>query len=98
MGYILPAKKYFSIQGVKNIKLGIIGSGIGGSSCAHFLNSLFNDEYKIEIDVYEKSDIIGGRLATFNYDNREYETGGSILHPSNYYMENFTKICGLFKK
>jgi hypothetical protein len=58
------------------------------------LKSLFNDTCKI--DVYEKSSIIGGRLATFEYKGRDYETGGSILHPSNFYMNYFTEICGLF--
>ena len=47
--------------------------------------------------MYEKSNEIGGRLSTFNYKNKDYETGGSILHPGNIYMDSLRKICGLYK-
>jgi len=47
-----------------------------------------------EIDVYEKGKV-GGRLATVTIDGREYEAGGSIIHPKNQYMVNFTRILGI---
>jgi protoporphyrinogen oxidase len=46
--------------------------------------------------VFEKSDRVGGRLATVEFENRSYELGGSILHPSNLYMKAFMKILGCF--
>ncbi|XP_069132692.1 prenylcysteine oxidase 1-like isoform X2 [Argopecten irradians] len=49
------------------------------------------------IDLYEKN-AIGGRLATININSRDYESGGSIIHPDNLYMVNFTNILGLEKR
>lgn len=56
------------------------------------MRELFGDDAKI--DIYEKN-YVGGRLATVSIDNREYEIGGSIIHPKNMYMINFTNILGL---
>jgi hypothetical protein len=42
--------------------------------------------------MFEKSDQIGGRIDSFEYLNRFYETGGTILHPKNLYMNEFLKI------
>jgi prenylcysteine oxidase/farnesylcysteine lyase len=53
---------------------------------------LFDDQ--VELVVFEKSDHVGGRLATCEFDGREYEYGGSILHSSNAYMKKFVSICG----
>ena len=46
--------------------------------------------------MFEKSDKIGGRLATTTFGNRDYECGGSILLSDNLYMKSFLKICGKF--
>lgn len=45
------------------------------------------------IDVYSK-DPVGGRLATVTIGGKEYETGGSILHPKNHYMIQFVNKFG----
>ena len=83
---------YVWIKVYLNHILAIVGSGISGSSCAYFLKKIFEDQ--IEIDVYEKSDITGGRLATLEYNGRSFETGGSIIHHSNMYMDELRKTCG----
>ncbi|ELT89696.1 hypothetical protein CAPTEDRAFT_193688 [Capitella teleta] len=70
----------------------IVGAGIGGASSAFFLNALLENEG--QIDVFERSDI-GGRLATTVINGQEYETGGSIIHPRNRYLVNFTRDLGL---
>ncbi|XP_060072471.1 prenylcysteine oxidase-like [Ylistrum balloti] len=75
--------------------IAIVGGGIGGTSTAYFMRELFGNE--AVIDLYEKN-AIGGRLATVNINGREYEAGGSIIHPENLYMVNFTKILGLEKR
>lgn len=64
----------------------IVGSGIGGSSCAHFLRESMQNN--VEIDVYE-SDQIGGRLATRDFKGNSYEVGGCVIHSRNKYMNNF---------
>lgn len=72
--------------------IAIVGGGIGGSSASHFISELFGENVKI--DLYE-AEYIGGRLATINIDEREYESGGSIIHSKNRYMQLFTKMLGL---
>ena len=47
----------------------------------------------MNIDLYHHGKI-GGRLATSVLRGREYEVGGSIIHPDNEYMVNFTSILG----
>jgi len=50
------------------------------------------------VDLFEASDI-GGRLKTTSIAGREYEVGGSIIHPRNKLMVDFTeKVCGRKKK
>lgn len=72
--------------------LAIIGAGIGGTSCAYFLNESFKE--KVEIHIYEGHKI-GGRLSTSSLtDGNEYETGGSIIHESNKYMADFVQDLG----
>ena len=61
--------------------LAIIGAGIGGCSCAYFLSNLFQNQ--VEIDIYEKSNVIGGRIKSFEYDGKEYEYGATNINPHN---------------
>nr|XP_006814562.1 PREDICTED: prenylcysteine oxidase 1-like [Saccoglossus kowalevskii] len=84
-----------SVQPEPSIRIGIIGGGIGGSSCSYFLHELFGA--KASIDVYEPSDI-GGRIATVDIGGHTYESGASIIHPGNMYMKKFTKEFGLKHK
>lgn len=76
-------------------KIGIVGGGIGGTSCAYFLNELF--EGKCNISLFERH-IIGGRLQLKNIGRKYYEAGGSVIHPQNKYMMNFLKTLGLRMK
>jgi len=70
----------------------IIGSGIGGTSCAYFLKEMFKD--LVNLDIYEGNKV-GGRLATvIMSDGNEYETGGSVIHQRNRYMSNFVTNLG----
>lgn len=75
--------------------IAIVGGGIGGTSTAYFMREVFGSG--AVIDLYEKH-IIGGRLATVTINGREYESGGSVVHPNNLYMVNFTNILGLEKR
>ncbi|XP_066933721.1 prenylcysteine oxidase 1-like [Clytia hemisphaerica] len=80
-------------QTSKRRKVAIIGSGIGGASTAHFLRKHYGDS--IHIDVFEKTDRMGGRLLSAHLNGESFETGGTIIHSSNKYMAEFTKEMGL---
>jgi len=73
--------------------IAVIGAGIGGGSAVHFLRSLF-EEIGANIDVYE-SNQVGGRLALAKIGNKEYEIGGSVIHPRNEYMSEFARLLDL---
>lgn len=77
-----------------NARIAIIGAGIGGTSCSHFIRELFGSEATIH--VFEASDRIGGRLDTVEIAGKRFESGGSIIHPDNKHMVNFVKHLGKF--
>ena len=80
----------------KKVNIAVIGAGIGGCSCAYFLTELFKNN--IEIDVYEKSSELGGRMQSFVYNDEEYECGvESEINPHNLYMEQLRRICSKYK-
>lgn len=70
---------------------GIIGGGIGGTATAYFLRRLYKQDISLHLYEPEK---IGGRLLTSSNFDRKYEVGGAIIHPDNYYMNNFIKELG----
>ena len=74
------------------VNIAIVGAGIGGSSCSYFIRELFGAE--ANIDVFEASNRIGGRLHTVEIAGKKFESGGSIIHPKNKYMGNFVKKLG----
>ncbi|XP_071792006.1 prenylcysteine oxidase 1-like [Asterias amurensis] len=80
--------------GSGNPRIAVIGGGIGGTSATHFLRKSLGSS--AVIDLYEPN-VIGGRVGTINIDGRDYESGGSIIHPDNKYMVNFREEFG-FKK
>ncbi|KAK2973794.1 hypothetical protein RJ640_008199 [Escallonia rubra] len=76
----------------------IIGSGIAGSSAAHFLRlySKSNNSPRIsKIRMFERNGVVGGRMATVSIGGNTFEAGASILHPKNYHALNFTKLLNL---
>ncbi|KAL8166308.1 hypothetical protein V2J09_007807 [Rumex salicifolius] len=77
----------------------IIGSGIAGSSVAHFLRTyspLTQPNSPIgAIHIFERNAVVGGRMATINLAGEIFEAGASILHPKNYHANNFTQLLGL---
>ncbi|KAB7494584.1 Prenylcysteine oxidase [Armadillidium nasatum] len=78
----------------REIKVGIIGGGIGGTATAAFLKEAFQDD--ILLHIFEPNKV-GGRLSTSQNFDDEYETGGSIIHPQNEYMNYFVHVLGLKK-
>lgn len=78
----------------------IVGSGIGGSSAAHFLRkySQETNETQMEISVFEKNPTVGGRMAMVELAGDKFEAGGSILHPKNLHTLQYTELLGLKRK
>lgn len=72
----------------------IIGSGIGGSSLAHFIRKYSNSTVP-RIQMFERNDVVGGRMATVSVSGDTFEAGASILHPKNYHALDFTKLLNL---
>ncbi|XP_051126941.1 farnesylcysteine lyase isoform X3 [Andrographis paniculata] len=73
----------------------IIGSGIGGSSLAHFLRRYSDRQTIGRIRIFERNGVVGGRMATVTIGGETFESGASILHPKNYHAANYTKYLGL---
>ena len=73
-------------------RVAIIGAGIGGASAAHFARQILGPGAYIQ--VFERSSRVGGRLATINVDGNVFESGGSIIHPENFYMKTFVRDLG----
>ncbi|CAA0819518.1 Farnesylcysteine lyase [Striga hermonthica] len=73
----------------------IIGSGIGGASVAHFLRRYSDPQTIGPITIFERNGVVGGRMATVTISGETFEAGGSILHPKNYHVSNYTKYLNL---
>ncbi|KAI3451645.1 hypothetical protein Pfo_008310 [Paulownia fortunei] len=73
----------------------IVGSGIGGASVAHFLRQYSDPQTIGEITIFERNGVVGGRMATVTIAGETFEAGGSILHPKNYHVLNYTKYLNL---
>ncbi|KAI3826775.1 hypothetical protein L1987_00830 [Smallanthus sonchifolius] len=71
----------------------IIGSGIAGSSLAHFLRKY--SPTTAQIRMFERHPVVGGRMATVTIAGETFEAGASILHPKNYHALNFTHMLNL---
>lgn len=83
-----------------NQRVCIVGSGIGGSSAAHFLRKYSQEtmETEMEIHVFEKNPTVGGRMAMVELAGDKFEAGGTILHPKNLHTFQYTELLGLKRK
>ncbi|KAK4786139.1 hypothetical protein SAY86_002828 [Trapa natans] len=77
------------------ISVCIVGAGIGGSSAAHFIRKYSPPATEIQISVFERNPLVGGRMARVEIGGETFEAGGSILHPKNYHVLNYTELIGL---
>ena len=74
-------------------KVAIIGAGIGGTSAAYFIGQGLGPN--VTIDVFEKGNRVGGRMAVVEIGGNSFEAGASVIHESNKYMQEFTKLSGM---
>ena len=89
---LLKKQTFYCKANENGPRIAIVGSGIGGSSAAYFARHMFGS--RASIDVFEKTNRVGGRLATVEIEGQFYEAGGSIIHPDNKYMSSFVKDLG----
>ena len=75
----------------EQLRIAVIGGGIGGTSLSHFLKKSIPEA---SVHLYEKGEV-GGRLKTIDIAGRNYECGGSIIHPKNLLMKNLVEEMGL---
>uniref|UniRef100_H2YKE1 Prenylcysteine lyase domain-containing protein n=1 Tax=Ciona savignyi TaxID=51511 RepID=H2YKE1_CIOSA len=71
----------------------VVGGGAGGTASAFFLRQLYGTD--VQIDMYEPSNVLCGRVATVEVAGRMYEAGASMLHPSNRYAKGILSKFGL---
>jgi len=89
-------------------RVAIIGSGIGGSACAHFLRNMtlaldpaaqlrdaIPESFNPHIDVYERAPLVGGRMSHVDIDGERFETGANIFVDQNRYIAAFTELLDL---
>lgn len=79
--------------------IAIVGGGVGGTSAAYFIRELLDkkaihNDLNYDIDIFEQSSKIGGRVATIRFEDKEYEAGGSIIHERNRYATELVRKLG----
>ncbi|KAH9405785.1 hypothetical protein TYRP_014081 [Tyrophagus putrescentiae] len=85
----------------EGIRIAIIGAGVGGTGAAYFLSELLDKkdaDFSYQIDIFEQSSKVGGRVATVRFGDDEYEAGGSIIHERNKYAAELVRRFGLSRK
>jgi len=70
------------------IRVAIIGAGIGGSSAAYFLKNSEIGE-KTEVTLFERNHQVGGRISDIIIRGKRMETGASIFHLKNKFLCDF---------
>jgi prenylcysteine oxidase/farnesylcysteine lyase len=82
----------FLCNNVKEIKVAIIGSGIAGSSAANYL---LDGKNNIKVDLYEKSERLGGRIFSEVYQNVTLDHGAHFFILENKLIYDLVKELGL---
>ncbi|MDI3341634.1 MAG: FAD-dependent oxidoreductase [Sphaerobacter sp.] len=75
-----------------NLRVGIVGAGIAGSSAAYFVRQVLGD--RVEIVVWDRSGV-GGRIREVELAGRRVAAGASIAHSANRYLVQFVAMLGL---
>jgi prenylcysteine oxidase / farnesylcysteine lyase len=85
-----------SAQQAPQMRVAIVGSGIGGASLAHFLQKQWPDRFSVT--VFERSGEIGGRTRTLDFGGYPIDAGASVIHKQNKYLVDFAQELGLAQK
>ncbi|XP_072030757.1 uncharacterized protein [Amphiura filiformis] len=73
-------------------RIAIIGSGIGGSSCAYYLHKLLPNA---QLSIFEANDRIGGRIMSVNIEGVIVEVGAAAWASANQYIMELAKEMNL---
>ena len=82
--------------------LGIIGSGVAGSSAAHFVREALGDA--VEIIVWERNDVVGGRARSVDVGTGRggattaVDGGATAISSLNEYLVNITTEAKLARR
>lgn len=75
------------------LRIGIVGSGVAGSSAAYFVRQALGS--RAEIVVYERGPTVGGRVRELEVAGRRLPAGASIAHSTNRYFVGLAQSLGL---
>ena len=78
----------------EKFKVAVLGAGVGGSTATYFLRKAFGSS--VQIDVFEKTNKIGGRTRVIEMGRNTFEAGASIIHDSNRYLLDFCTEYGKY--
>ncbi|ONK55718.1 uncharacterized protein A4U43_C10F290 [Asparagus officinalis] len=94
-----------SLQATTDTNICIVGSGIAGSSLAHFIKHFTCTDpqnpnpgscsWIDDIRIFERRAVPGGRMATVTIAGDTFEAGGSIIHPKNFHALRFASMLNL---
>jgi len=73
-------------------RVGIIGAGGGGSACAYWLRKLGG--VQLDIEVFEKEPVAGGRVNSATISGETMELGGAVYHIANRLFADLVKEGG----
>lgn len=76
----------------------IIGGGISGLACLHYLNKKYKNDSAVSITLLEKDDFIGGTIRTLSENNALFETGPNGFINSRVETLEFLQDLGLLKR
>lgn len=80
-------------KGTRPTRVGIVGSGVAGSSAAYFLRRALGEGP--EVVVHERSDSVGGRVHETEIAGILVSAGASIAHSANRYLVQSVEMLGL---
>eukprot|EP00742_Colponemidia_sp_Colp-10_P006681 GILJ01007162.1.p1 GENE.GILJ01007162.1~~GILJ01007162.1.p1 ORF type:complete len:465 (-),score=56.06 GILJ01007162.1:63-1457(-) len=77
------------------VKVGIVGAGVGGTIAASTLRDILGQD--VEIHIFDRSTVIGGRTRVMDFQGVTVELGASIVHEVNSLFLDAAEKCGLAK-
>ncbi len=76
----------------------IIGGGISGLTCLHYLNKKYKNDPSISITLLEKDDFVGGTIRTISENNALFEMGPNGFLNSRAETLELLQDLGLLKR
>lgn len=97
--YYVYSRRNLQAEQNEKLSVGIIGAGIGGTSCAHFLRKDLRKKKDVSVDItiFEREDRVGGR----NFSDRNLEDGkgfSSIEWGGSHIIEENKYAMGLIEE